>query len=421
MRLIKNGMLVLKDGIEQLDILLDNGKISQIGANINIDGAEIIDASNLYVMPGLIDVHVHLRQPGYENKETILTGSKAAAKGGFTSICAMPNVVPYPDNPETIKEYLKLIKENSIVNIYPYATMTKAEKGQEPVDFEAIKKLGINIFSDDGVGVASDEVMKEILIKAKRNDVMIVAHTEDMQYRPKGASVHLGDYTAKLGLIGIASACEYMALKRDLSLLDGENRYHACHISCMESVEALRAAKVLGYDVSGEVTAHHLLLEDKDVKGTNYKMNPPLRSHADRMALIKGLEDGSLDFIASDHAPHTAAEKAESMSEAPFGIVSLETSFAVLYTHFVKETKRWTLNQLIDWMSYKPAKRFNLSGKGELVIGGDADIVLADLKDEYQIDADTFASKGRNTPFNGVMVSAKIVETIVRGETVWKG
>lgn len=421
MRLIKNGKVLLDGMIKECDILIDDSKIIKIAPAIDENDVEVIDAKGLYVLPGLIDVHVHLRQPGYEKKETIDTGSKAAARGGFTTICPMPNIIPYPDNEQTVKEYLELIDANKHVNIYPYATMTKGEKGQEITDFGKLKMLGIKIFSDDGVGVKDDKIMKEIFDLALENDVMIVAHTEDMNYRKPGASVHQGEYTEKLGYIGIPSECEYVALKRDLDIMNEGNHYHGCHISAKESVEALKQAKQKGLDVSGEVTAHHLLLEDKDVKNTNYKMNPPLRSHEDRMALIEGLEKGYLDFIASDHAPHTLEEKAKSMEEAPFGIVSLETSFPLLYTEFVKKEKRWTLVQLVEWMSTKPALRFGFKHKGELKEDYDADIILVDLDNEFSIDVNDFVSKGKNSPFDGYRVYGKIKETIVNGKTVWKG
>lgn len=419
MRLIKNGHVVLKDEIVKADILIDE-KIVAIKEKIEEKDAEVIDATNLYVLPGLIDVHVHLREPGFSHKETIKTGTMAAIKGGFTTICAMPNVIPYPDDEKTIKEYLELIEKNALCHVYPYATMTVEEKGIEMVDFKKIKKLGIKIFSDDGVGVQDDKLMKEIFDEALKEDVMIVAHTEDMNYRPKGASMHEGEYSKQNGLIGIDSRCEYEAIRRDLGLLNKKNRYHICHMSAKESVKLLKEAKLNGYDVSGEVTTHHLLLEDKDVSGTNYKMNPPLRSHEDRLALIEGLESGVIDFIASDHAPHSESDKAKSMAEAPFGIVSLETSFAMLYTEFVKKN-RWKLNDLVSYMSYKPARRFNFENKGEIALGLDADLILVDLDHEFEINKDEFVSMGHNTPFDKRRVYGKVIETMVNGKTVWKG
>lgn len=421
MRLIKNGKVLIDGNIVNKDLLIDNGKIVEVADSISKD-CEIIDAQGLTVLPGLVDVHVHFREPGHSEKETIHTGSLAAAHGGFTSVFAMPNVIPFPDDVDTIKEYQKLIEKESVVHTYPYACITTEEASQEVVDMKAIKELGIHWFSDDGVGVSTTEIMKQAMEKAKENDCMIVAHTEDMSYRRPGACVHDSEIVTSKGWLGIPSACESAQLIRDLELTkEVGNAYHACHISALESVETLKKAKEEGSDVSAEVTVHHLLLEDKDVVGPNWKMNPPLRSHADRMALIEGLENGTLDFIANDHAPHTADEKKRSMEKAPFGIVSLESAFALLYTEFVYHQKRWTLAQLVEWMSTKPAKRFGLENVGKICVGYNADLVLVDLEHESIVDVDTFESMGKNTPFNGWSVHAQVKETIVNGKTVWKG
>lgn len=421
MRLIKNGNVLINDTLEKKDILIEEGKIVKIEDHIDAD-CEVVDASQLTVLPGLVDVHVHFREPGHTEKETIHTGSKAAAHGGFTSVFAMPNVIPFPDDVETIMEYQKLIEEQSVIHTYPYACITCEEASKEVVDMKAIKELGIHWFSDDGVGVSTAEIMSEAMKKAKENNCMIVAHTEDMAYRKPGASVHESEVTKSKGWLGIPSACESAQLIRDLKLTEEiGNAYHACHISAKESVEALNAAKEKGANVSAEVTVHHLLLEDKDVQGPNWKMNPPLRSHEDRMALIEGLENGSLDFIANDHAPHTVQEKKQPMDKAPFGIVSLESAFSLLYTEFVYRQKRWTLAQLVNWMSLAPAKRFGLENIGKIAEGYNADLILVDLENESLIDIDTFESMGTNTPFNGWSVHAQVKETLVDGKTVWKG
>lgn len=423
MRVIKNGMVLIGQEVLRRDILFDEEKIIQIDEHIQCEGAEVIDASGLTVLPGLVDVHVHLREPGYTQKETIHTGTLAAAHGGFTTIFCMPNVIPYPDDVETLKEYIHRIKKEAVVRVYPYACITTEEASKEVVDMKAIKEnFGIRWFSDDGVGVATAEVMHEAMEKAKANDCMIVAHTEDMKYRKPGACVHDSQVNRDRGWLGIPSACESSQLIRDLALTqEVGNRYHACHISAKESVEALKAYKEKGADVTGEVTAHHLLLEDIDVEGPNWKMNPPLRAHEDRMALIRGLEDGSLDMIANDHAPHTEQEKNKPMNQAPFGIVSLETSFPLLYTEFVKKQERWTLGQLVYWMSEAPAKRFGIEGIGKIREGYRPDFVLVDLEHETTIDKTQFLSKGSNTPFNGWKVFGAIKETIVSSKTVWKG
>ncbi|MBR2801725.1 MAG: dihydroorotase [Erysipelotrichaceae bacterium] len=415
------GAKVLLDGIlQEKEVLFDEEQILAVGEDLFCEG-EIIDAQGLTLLPGLVDVHVHLREPGQEQKETIATGSKAAAAGGFTTILAMPNIYPFPNDAEVMKDYLQLIEKEALVHVLPYGTITRDEKGEVPSDYAGMKEEGIRWFSDDGVGVASAEVMQEALQKAKEADVLFACHTEDMNYRKPGASVHEAPYAAEQGWIGIPSLCESAQLSRDLKLVEKSgNRYHGCHISAIESLEALREAKAHGADVSAEVTAHHLLLENTDVKGTNWKMNPPLRTHEDRMALIAALEEGTLDFIASDHAPHTEADKDKPMASAAFGIVSLETSFALLYTEFVVRQQRWSLARLVDWMSYKPAQRFGLDKIGKIAVGYRPDLILVDLQTERRIKAKDFFSKGRNTPFDGWSVQATVMRTIVDGKTVFE-
>ena len=419
-RLIRNGSVLYEGTLRKLDVLFDENSILKVAEHIEED-CEVIDASGLTVLPGLVDVHVHLREPGHEEKETIRTGTQAAAAGGFTSIFAMPNLNPFPDNPEVMKSYLQKISEDSLVHTYPYGTITCGEKGAAVSDMKGMSELGIRWFSDDGVGVADDAIMEKAMQEVASLGALMACHTEDMNYRVKGASVHDSEYAAKNGWIGIPSACESEQLKRDLKLACRiPLRYHGCHISAKESVEAIREAQAAGADVTAEVTAHHLLLEDKDVRGTNWKMNPPLRTHEDRMSLIEALEDGTLSFIANDHAPHTLADKEKPMAEAAFGIVSLETSFPLLYTEFVKNTGRWTLAQLVSWMSEKPAARFGLKKTGRIEEGWKSDLILADLEHEYVIDASKFYSKGKNTPFDGETVHCRVKETIVSGRTVWK-
>ena len=420
MRLIKNGNVLYRGEIRKLDILFDENRILQIGSDLSAD-CEITDAGGMTVIPGLIDVHVHLREPGFEHKETIRTGSSAAAAGGFTTIMAMPNLNPFPDSRENMEKYLELIRKEAVVNVIPYGTITCAEKGEAVSAMADMKELGIRWFSDDGVGVADDHVMELAQKTAAAAGAMLACHTENMAYRAPGASVHEAEYASVMGWKGIPSACESTQLERDLLLAEQTGvRYHGCHISAIESLAALRKAKEHGADVSAEVTAHHLLLENTDVKGPDWKMNPPLRTHADRMALIEGLENGTLDIIASDHAPHTYEDKHKSMAEAAFGIISLETSFPLLYTEFVQRQKRWTLSQLVSWMSTRPAERFGLGKRGVIEEGYIPDLTLLTLGPEYVIDKNTFLSKGRNTPFDGWTVSARIEETIVSGKTVWK-
>ncbi|MBQ7992001.1 MAG: dihydroorotase [Solobacterium sp.] len=419
-RIIRNAKVLINGTLENLELLFDESGILEIAPHIEAD-AEITDASGMAVLPGLIDVHVHLREPGFEHKETIATGSKAAAHGGFTTIFAMPNLNPFPDNKQTMEAYLEKIRQDAYVNVIPYGTITKGEKGEEVSDMEGMKQLGIRWFSDDGVGVANDGVMEKAQKEVRRLDALMACHTEDMNYRRPGASVHDSPAVTENGWLGIPSECESAQLERDLKLAETTGlRYHGCHISAITSLNALRAAKAKGLDVSAEVTAHHLLLEDRDVKGPNWKMNPPLRTHEDRMALIEALEEGTLDFIASDHAPHTEADKNKPMANAAFGIISLETSFPLLYTEFVYKQKRWTLGQLVNWMSTKPAERFGLQHKGKIEKGYDADLILVSLGEESVINKNSFFSKGRNTPFDGWTVRCEVKETIVSGKTVWR-
>lgn len=410
-----NGQVLIDQELKQVDLRFNENGILDIAPNLG-GGDEAIDCTGKVIIPGLVDVHVHLREPGYEQKETIYTGTMAAAAGGFTTIMPMPNLNPHPDHVLQIQAYLEKIQADAQVRVIPYATITKEEKGKEVVDIKAISAL-TRYFSDDGVGIQSDAVMKEAMDKAKEVDAMIVMHTEDRDQRLPYSSVH----DSNPNYVGIPSSVETDPLKRDIELAYWTKvRYHACHISAKESVQALAEAKKRGADVSGEVTAHHLLLEASDFRGPNWKMNPPLRDHEDRMALIEGLESGALDLIANDHAPHTKEEKSRPVEKSPFGIVALETSFPLLYTYFVKRG-RWTLAQLVNWMSTAPAKRFGLSRTGKIEEGYRADLVVLDLNQPYVIDPDHFQSKGKNTPFAGWEVYGKIERTICDGKTVWKG
>lgn len=423
MKLIKNADLLVKGNTyEQRDVLFNEFGIVKIEKHIDEQEAdEIIDGTGNILLPGLIDVHVHLREPGYEHKETIASGTKAAAHGGFTTIMAMPNVYPYPDQEEVVKSYVEKIRQDAIVNVYPYACITKQEAGNELVDMHSLKEMGIFAYSDDGVGVASDEIMMQAMEQSALLDVLIVAHTEDMKYRTPKACMHEGKRNHELGLIGIPSACEYAQLERDLMLVEQTNaHYHVCHMSAKESVQFLKAYKEKGLDVSGEVSVHHLLLNEMDVQDdANYKMNPPLRSAEDQAALLQGLKDGVIDMIANDHAPHSEEEKAKGMVAAPFGIVSIETAFPLLYTHLVKSGKA-TMEELITWMCENPAKRFSLERKGKLAVGYDADMILVDIESEKAIDKTAFFSKGKNTPFDGWMCSGWPQLTIVKGSIVFK-
>lgn len=419
--LIKNGFILTSTGERvQQDIRVEGKVIQAMGHLEREDGEEVIDAAGLFVSPGLIDLHVHLREPGGEKKETIETGSKAAARGGYTTIAAMPNTRPVPDTKEQMEWLMNRIKETSSVRVLPYASITTRQIGEEMTDFAALKEAGAFAFTDDGVGIQTAGMMYEAMKKAASLDQAIVAHCEDNSLI-YGGCVHEGDFSKANGLNGIPSICESVHIARDVLLAEAANcHYHVCHISTKESVRVVRDAKKAGIRVTAEVSPHHLLLCDADIPGldTNYKMNPPLRGAEDREALIEGLLDGTIDFIATDHAPHTEEEKNETMQRAPFGIVGLETAFPLLYTRFVK-TGEWTLKELVDYMTIKPAEAFALP-YGKLEEGQIADITLIDLNKEMAIDKKSFLSKGQNTPFDKLTVSGLPVMTLASGKVVYE-
>ncbi|EWH20882.1 dihydroorotase [Bacillus haynesii] len=419
--LIKNGFILDEKGEKvQRDIRVEGDAISEIGSLEAAFGETVIDADGLFVSPGLVDLHVHFREPGGEKKETIETGAKAAARGGFTTVAAMPNTRPVPDTKEQMEWLVNRIDETASVRVLPYASITIRQTGQEMTDFEGLKDAGAFAFTDDGVGIQTAGMMYEAMKKAASIDKAIVAHCEDNSLI-YGGSVHDGEFAKTNGLNGIPSVCEAVHIARDVLLAEAAGcHYHVCHISTKESVRVVRDAKKAGIRVTAEVTPHHLLLSDSDIPGldTNYKMNPPLRSPEDREALLEGLRDGTIDFIATDHAPHTEEEKQQTMSLAPFGIVGLETAFPLLYTHFVK-TGKWTLKQLHDYMTVKPCEAFGLP-YGKLEAGRSADITLIDLEREEKIDKSTFLSKGKNTPFDGISCFGWPVMTMAKGKLVYQ-
>ncbi|KQL54696.1 dihydroorotase [Heyndrickxia shackletonii] len=418
--LLKNGMILTENGeMQKSDIRIKSGKIYEVGTHLENHGEKEISADSYLVTPGFLDLHIHLREPGGEHKETIDTGTLAAAKGGFTTVAPMPNTKPVPDTPEQMEWLHKRIKETAHVRVLPYASITMNQAGDELTDFAGLKRAGAFAFTDDGVGVQTASVMHEAMKRAAAQDMAIVAHCEDNSLIYGGA-YHEGEFTKKHGISGIPSICESVQIARDVLLAESTNcHYHVCHISTKESVRVVREAKKAGIKVTAEVTPHHLLLCDEDIPSldTNYKMNPPLRGKADQKALIEGLLDGTIDFIATDHAPHAAEEKAKGYASAPFGIVGLETAFPLLYTNFV-EKGIFTLKQLVDWLTIKPAESFKLP-YGTLKIGASADIILLDLQNEKTIDPAQFLSKGKNTPFTNWNCKGWPVATFVDGELKW--
>lgn len=421
MILLKNGRQINESNeLVAVDLLVKDGIIIEMTECIENTEAQVYDLAGKLVSPGLIDVHVHLREPGYERKETIETGTKAAARGGYTTIAAMANTIPVPDSMENVTYIEGLLKQSAQVRVFPYAAITLGERGQEIVDVEALSETSILGFSDDGRGIQEAGVMYQAMQRAKAVNKPIVAHCEDDSLL-FGGYLHDGEYAKANGHRGILSVSESAQIARDIMLAQATGvHYHICHISTKESVELVRFAKAQGINVTAEVSPHHLILCDTDIVNDdpNFKMNPPLRADADRIACVQGLLDGTIDVIATDHAPHHEDEKAWGIETAPFGIVGLETAFPLMYTTFVK-TGKMTLKQLIDCMSTKPATIFNLP-YGKLEVGAVADITIIDLDKEMEIDSTQFLSKGKNTPFNGYRVAGWPVMTLVGGKVTYK-
>lgn len=421
MILLKNGRQINESNeLVAVDLLVKDGIIIEMTECIENTEAQVYDLAGKLVSPGLIDVHVHLREPGYERKETIETGTKAAARGGYTTIAAMANTIPVPDSMESVTYIEGLLQQSAQVRVFPYAAITLGERGEEIVDVEALSETSILGFSDDGRGIQEAGVMYQAMQRAKAVNKPIVAHCEDDSLL-FGGYLHDGEYAKANGHRGILSVSESAQIARDIMLAQATGvHYHICHISTKESVELVRFAKAQGINVTAEVSPHHLILCDTDIVNDdpNFKMNPPLRADADRIACVQGLLDGTIDVIATDHAPHHEDEKAWGIETAPFGIVGLETAFPLMYTTFVK-TGKMTLKQLIDCMSTKPATIFNLP-YGKLEVGAVADITIIDLDKEMEIDSTQFLSKGKNTPFNGYRVAGWPVMTLVGGKVVYK-
>lgn len=421
-KLITNIQLVDAAGnLSAGEILIDNdGNIAEVAAKVSQAVDETIDGKGCMASPGFVDVHVHLREPGFEHKETIETGTASAAKGGFTTICAMPNTKPVPDSVENLQLINRLIEKSAKIRVLPYGSLTVAQSGDARTSIKDLKDNGAVAFSDDGVGVQLASTMYEQMKDAAELGVAVVAHCEDNSLIYDGV-MHEGKRNHELGLPGIPSICESVQIARDVLLAEAAGaHYHVCHVSTKESVRAVRDAKKAGIRVTAEVCPHHLILEEMDIPSddANWKMNPPLRAKDDWEALHEGLLDGTIDCIATDHAPHTHDEKCCGMVGAPFGIVGFETAFPLLYTQFVK-TGKWTLRQLIDWMTVKPAQLFKLP-YGTLNVGESADIVLIDLDNEQAVDVENFESKGKNTPFNGWKAYGWPQKTIYNGEIVWE-
>lgn len=422
---IKNGSVWNEETgkLETKHIRIQDGVIAELvdgGAAVDTGSAEVVDAGGKLVSAGFIDMHVHLRDPGFEHKEDIITGSRSAAKGGFTTIACMPNTRPVIDTPETVKYVVDKAKNAGLVKVLPYAAITKNELGRELTDFAALKEAGAIGFTDDGVGVQNAQMMKNAMALAKSLDMPVIAHCEDDSL-VEGAWASVGEFSRKHGIKGIPNESEAIHVGRDALLAEATGvHYHVCHVSTEQSVRLIRLAKSVGTRITAEVCPHHLVLSDEDIPGlddANWKMNPPLRTPRDVEAVIQGLEDGTIDMIVTDHAPHSAEEKARGVDLAPFGIVGFETAFPLLYTKFV-ETGRWTLGFLLEKMTKAPAKVFRLN-TGRLEAGAPADLTIVDLEKVQAVDPAATLSKSSNTPFGGWELKGWPTTTIVNGNIVW--
>ena len=420
--LIRNGRVVdpATKTDETLDILIRDGRITGVGPRIEVRAREVIDAARLVVVPGLIDMHVHLREPGGEAKETIATGSRAAAKGGFTTVCAMPNTNPVNDNIRVTERILAGAARTSLVNVLPVAAISKGSRGEELVDMAGLCAAGAVAFSDDGRPVAGSRFMNRALEAAKALGALVIDHCEDRDLSGDGV-MHEGAVSRRLGVRGIPASAEEVMVARDLILArELGTRIHIAHLSTVGGLLALRAAKDQGVAATAEVTPHHLLLTDAALEGRDpdFKMNPPLRSPEHVEALAGAVKSGLVDVIATDHAPHTAGEKSRGLEKAPFGIVGLETAVALLLDRLVHK-KVIPLGRFVELLSSNPARILGLRDKGRIAVGADADLTILNLAKAGTIDKNAFESKGRNTPFDGWKLKGRAVMTIVAGRVVY--
>ena len=419
MKLLLNQMTVLRNGgAERVSVLVEDGRIVSLSKETpDAAGARVIELDHGYLFPGFVDVHVHLREPGFSYKETIATGTRAAAHGGYTAVCPMPNLKPVPDSLENLQPELDAIAKDAVIHVHPYGAITVGEKGKELADLEDMAPYVV-AFSDDGKGVQNPEMMKQAMLRAKALGKIIVAHCEDESLL-NGGYIHDGEYARAHGHRGNPSASEWKQVERDLDLVRETGcAYHVCHVSTKETVALIRKAKAEGLDVTCETTPHYLVFNDSMLQEEGcFKMNPPIRSEEDRQALIAGILDGTVDMIATDHAPHSAEEKGRGLAHSLFGIVGLETAFPVLYTELVKPGVL-TLEQLIDRMVTKPAQRFGIGSA--LEEGAVADLTVFDLDASYTVDPADFQSMGKSTPFAGRTVFGKCLLTLSGGEIAWQ-
>lgn len=419
MKIILTGAQVYtKNGLKRADVLLDEGRIISISPTVPpVAGAVPFQLNDGVIFPGFVDVHVHLREPGFSYKETIGTGTRAAARGGYTTVCTMPNLNPTPDTPAHLREQLDLIRRDAVIRVCPYGTITMGEQGETLSDMEELAP-DVVAFSDDGHGVQSGERMEAAMKKAASLGKILAAHCEDNSLL-KGGYIHDGDYARAHGHKGISAESEWRQIARDLELAKKTGcRYHVCHVSTRESVELIRKAKADGVDVTCETAPHYLTLCDRDLQEDGrFKMNPPLRSPEDWQALIEGLLDGTIDMIATDHAPHSAEEKSKGLAGSLMGVVGLETAFPVLYTNLVMPGIL-SLDKLLELLHTNPARRFGVGTP--LEEGQPADLTVFDLNRAYAVDPEEFQTKGRSTPFAGWKVYGRCLLTVSNGSIAWQ-
>ena len=418
-RIVLKGGRVFSGGKSfEADVVVCGDRIAEVTPEAAIlPGDKVVDCRGRWVSAGLVDLHVHLREPGFSSKETIATGTAAAAHGGFTTVCAMPNLEPAPDSLENLRRETAIIERDAVVKVLPYATITRRRAGREIVDFAALKPY-VAAFSDDGSGVQDDDMMLAAMRAAAANDCIIAAHCE-VNSLLHGGYIHDGAYAAAHGHKGISSESEWRQIERDIRLAEQTGcRYHVCHISTKESVALIRDAKRSGVRITCETGPHYLTMCDADLREEGrFKMNPPIRSAADRDALIEGAQDGTIDVIATDHAPHTAEEKSRGLAGSAMGVVGLETSFAVIYTKLVM-AGIISPERMIELMAEAPRRIFALGGG--LAAGEKADIAVFDLDNEFTVDPATFLSKGRSTPFEGWRLHGQTILTLVDGRMAYR-
>ena len=414
--IIKNGTLVLKDSLAKQDVLVKDGKIVKIADKIEAQGGQVIDATGLHVFPGLIDMHVHLREPGFEKKENIESGAQAAVKGGFTQVCCMPNTNPVTDN-KVVVSYIKMrAKEVGLCKIHPIGAITKGSKGEELAAIGGMQKAGAVAISDDGVAVKNTRLMYNAMLYAKGFGLKCLCHCEDKEL-VDGGSVNEGLNATITGIKGIPRAAEDIVIARELALAEElDCPVHICHVSTYSGVRLIRDAKRAGIKVTAETCPHYYAVTDDIIRSydTNTKVNPPIREEKDRQAILEGLKDGTLDCIVTDHAPHHADDKNVEYAMAAFGISGIETSFGFAMEYLYK-TGVLTLPQIAEKMSYQPAQILGLDG-GELAEGKAADFTIANVDEAWTVDSSKFVSKGKNTPFNGYKLSGVVKYTVVDGE-----